>query len=75
MPRRDRMSSASGVVGPLAASATIFALMSPALRGRDLVLERGRDQDVALGLEDLGVRDVLGAREAPDGAVLLLPAR
>ena len=32
--------------------------------GRDLVLERGRDQDVALGLEDLGVRDVLGAGEA-----------
>ena len=41
--------------------------------GRDLVLERGRDQDVAVDLEDLGVADVLGAREALDGPVLLLP--
>ena len=32
MPRSYRMSSASGVVGPLAASAMIFALMLPALR-------------------------------------------
>ena len=47
--------------------------MLPALRGRDLVLEGGRDQDVALDLEDLGVADVLGAREALDRAVLLLP--
>ena len=31
----------------------------------DLVLERGRDQDVALGLEELGVGDVLGARGSP----------
>ena len=54
-PRSNRISSASGVVGPLAASAMILALMLPALRGGDLVLERGRDQDVAVDLEDLGV--------------------
>ena len=47
--------------------------MLPALRDGDLVLEGGRDEDVALDLEDLGVGDVGRAREALDGAVLLLP--
>ena len=39
----------------------------------DLVLERGRDEDVAVDLEDLLVADVLRPGEALDGAVLLLP--
>ena len=39
----------------------------------DLVLERGRDQDVAGDLEDLGVGDVGRAGEALDRAVLGLP--
>ena len=73
MPRRWRISSASGVVGPLAASATTLALIRSALAGGDLVLERGRDEDVALDLEDLLVRDRLRAGEADDRAVLGLP--
>ena len=40
----------------------------------DLVLEGGRDQDVAVDLQDLGVGDVRGAREPLDRPVLLLPA-
>ena len=53
MPFFQKISSASGVVGPLAASATILALMLPAFVAGDLVLEGRRDQDVALDLEDL----------------------
>ena len=41
---------------------------------RDLVLEGGRDEDVAVDLEDLDVGDVRRAGEALDRAVLLLPA-
>ena len=40
---------------------------------RDLVLEGGRDEDVAVDLEDIGIRDVGHAREALHGAVLALP--
>src|SRR5204863_326405 len=40
---------------------------------RDLVLERGRDQDVAIDLQHVGVGDVLGSGETLDSAVLLLP--
>ena len=39
----------------------------------DLVLERGGDEDVAVELEQLVVRDLVGAGEADDGAVLGLP--
>ena len=72
-PRSCRISSASGVVGPLAASATILALMRVRVVLRDLVLERGRHQDLAVELQDLGVADLIGTREADDRAVLLLP--
>ena len=51
----------------------MLALMLSALRDGDLVLEGGRDEDVAVDLEDLGVGDVDRAREALDRAVLLLP--
>jgi len=42
------MSSASGVVGPLAPSITRRALMPAGVRWRDLAFQRGRDQDVAI---------------------------
>ena len=54
-PALQRISSASGVVGPLAASAMSAALTLPAFARRDLVLEGRRDEDVAVDLEDLGV--------------------
>src|SRR6266566_1967128 len=41
--------------------------------GRDLVLEGGRDEDVAVDLEDLLVVDVGRAGQALDRAMLLLP--
>ena len=47
--------------------------MSSALRRGDLVLESGRDEDVAVDAQDLGVGDVDRAGEALDRAVLLLP--
>ena len=55
--RRDlnRISSASGVVGPLAASAMSLGLDVARVARRDLVLEGGRDEDVAVDLEHLGV--------------------
>ena len=65
--------SASGVVGPLAASAIEPGLDPAGVALGDLVLEGGRDEDVAVDLEDLGVADVRRAREALDGAVLRLP--
>ena len=43
------------------------------VRGRDLVLERGRDEHVALDLEQLRVGHGLRAGEAGDRAVLGLP--
>ena len=38
--------------------------------GRDLLLERGEDEDVARQLEQLGVRDVLDVRVVGERAVL-----
>ena len=46
----------------------------PGIPGSDLVLEGGRDQDVAVDLEDSRVADVLRAGQALDSPVLLLPA-
>ena len=58
-PFDRRMSSASGVVGPLAASAMIFALTRGRVFAGDHALERRRHQDVDRQLEELLVRDPL----------------
>ena len=71
MPLERRMSSASGVVGPLAASATILALMRAAFARGDRALEGRGHQDVDGQLEQLRVGDLLAVGRG-DGALLLL---
>ena len=66
------MASASGVVGPLASSQTIFALIRAALRVRDHVLQRGGEEHRHVQLEELLVGDGLRARETREAARLLL---
>ena len=62
MPFFLNTSSASGVVGPLAPSRMILALMRGRVLGRQHVLERRRHQNVALELERVGAaQDVGGA--------------
>ena len=64
---RGRSVSASGVVGPFAPSSTIFALTARGVVGRQDVLERRRDEDVARRARarrpDV---DVLRAGEVPE---------
>ena len=68
MPRSNRMSSASGSVGPLAASATILRANARRVLARDHLLERRRHQHVAVVLEHLAVVVTLAAGE-PDAPI------
>ena len=70
-PRSRRMASPSLSTGPLAASATMRAWMRGAFRRRDLVLEGGGHEDVAVEFEDFaGGLDGARSRGAADGAGL-----
>ena len=70
-PRSCRILCASGVVGPLAPSVTIFALILGAFSIGDLVLERRRNQDVDVESPQLVVGQRIAAGEAVDRLVLL----
>ena len=61
-PFSSRILSAPAVVGPLAPSQMIRALMSRGVLAGDHVLQRGRHQHVAVQREQLLVGDVLGRR-------------
>ena len=71
MPRSCSCRCASGVVGPLAPSATILALIDRRVLLGDLILERRRDEHVDVEREQLIVLDRLAAGEAVDRLVLL----
>ena len=72
-PRSRRISSASSVVGPLAPSTMRRRADAVGVAARDLVLDRGRESGRRIELEQLPVRDALGAREALEVAVPLHP--
>ena len=70
-PSASRMSSAPGVVGPLAASATIRADAGGVLGG-DGIFQRRGDQDVAIEFEQFLVGEEVAARHSHQAALLLL---
>ena len=75
MPRSLKISSACGVVGPLAASTIDRRLDRVGVLVRELALERGGDQHVAVELQQLLVGDVLAALVAGERPGLTARAR
>ena len=74
MPRSWRMSSASSVVGPLAASAMMRALIARGVGYGDCFSSAARDENVAVERQQLAVINRIGGAIATDRAILRLPA-
>ena len=72
-PRSRRIASASSVVGPFAPSTRSRARMRPALRSVIWFCSAAGISTSHVELEQLRVRDCVGAREALQEAVLLHP--
>ena len=74
MPRSRRIVSASGVVGPFGRLDDDLALQAARVLDGDLLLARGRDDDLARHLEDVRRADLAGVGVAGERAVLGAPA-